>query len=669
MNQNTIEMLSDNNKLIYLRKLEQRAYHKLIKHHCKPKWFYNSKMINDILSNEQTHYVEAFKEYLLYEDYNEFIRQYYGKTLISIKLRKILNFYEKFSKIYPNYTVLRESKYLYKNIKRKQKVINQINENRNKVKENNSSNTDISNTNSKNNYLYNKTIFDSKVINSIYTGHNTPTINRNKELINKISDDNDSIYEFINRISFYEKKGKNKIGKHNINIKKKEKSDFSLNNIKKERSNNFKKISKLLFNTSHLNSNNNMNNSNSLLKNKIKFEFKNNIVENYFNANNNNKNNKIILYPYNHLSKQKPNLSLIYQKQKLINSLKYNHLFKKRKKNNNSNSILELKKNNSHITRKKNLKYNNNNIEKYRKILLSTNSANTPKVMTERIFSSPQKNPKIKFFTKKSKSQTKTIQEQKNKNKNNNKNNLIKRNISLYNKSNAFNKKTISQRKNNISNIFKNERISIQYHLKDKNNKRKILNNFNPNSFNKYYNNNVSLLKTKNSSTRKSNIYNNKSGNNKIINNYNIMNGIMNNSTQINIYNGKDLIKSLSLYWNSFIKSSSSFHSTKSHSKKNKKMKNMKNFIQRHMKDKMNKEPFYEKTGSNDKLLKFLDIYCQGGKQRKTNIKKHFLNANKNDKSLNYKSKSKSKSKSHWEDKSLSFFNQKYTKRIIRKNS
>ena len=668
MNQNTIERLSDNIKLIYLRKLEQRAYHKLIKHHCKSKWFYNSKMINDILRNEQTHYVEEFKEYLLYEDYNEFIRQYYGKTLISIKLRKILNFYEKFSKIYPNYTVLRESKYLYKNIKRKQKVINQINKNRNKEKKINSSNTDISKTNSNNNYLYNKTIFDSKVINSIYTGHNTPTINRNKELINKINDDNDndSIYEFINRISFYEKKGKNKIGKHNI--KKNEKSDFSLNNIKKERSNNFKKISKLLFNTSNLNSNNNMNNSNSLLKNKIKFEFKNNILDNYFNVNNNIKNNKIILYPYNHLSNQKPNLSLIYQKQKLISSLKYNHFFKNREKNNSNNSILELKKNNSHIARKNNLKYNNN-IEKYRKILLSINSANTPKVMTERIFSSPQKNPKIKFFAKQSKSQTKRIQEQKNKNKNNNKNNLIKRNISLYNKSNAFNKKTISQRKNNIGNIFKNGRISIQYHLKYKNNKRKILNNFNPNSFNKYYNNNVSLLKTKNKTTRKSNIYNNKSGNNKIINNYNIMNGIMNNSTQINIYNGKDLIKSLSLYWNSFIKSSSSFHSSKSHSKKNKKMKNMKNFIQRHMKDKMNKEPFIEKTGSNDKLLKFLDIYCQGGKQRKTNIKKNFFNANKNDKSLNYKSKSKSKSKSNWEDKSLSFFNQKYTKRIIRKNS
>ena len=657
MDQNTIELLSENNKLIYLRKLEQRAYHKLVKHHCKPIWFYNRKMINDILTNEKTHYVETFKEYLLYEDYNEFIRQYYGKTLIEIKLRKILNFYDKFSKIYPNYTVLRESKYLYKNIKRKQKVINQINENKNKEKEN-LINADISNTNSKNTSLYNKTIFDSKVINLIYTGHNTPTINRNKEIINNINDDNESIYEFINRISFYEKKGKNKIGKHNI--KKNEKSDFSLNNIKKEKANNFKKISKLLFNTSNINSNNNMNNSNSILKNKIKFEFKKNNVENYSNINNSIKNNKIVLYPYNYIAKQKPNLSLMYQKQKLINSIKYSNLYKKREKNNNSNSIRELKKNKSHIERKSYLKYNNN-IEKYRKILLSTSSANTPKVMTERIFSSPKKNTKIQFFKKKSKSQTKRIQEQKNKNKNNIKINLTKRNISLYNKSNAFNKKTISQRKNNISNIFKNERISIQYH------KRKMINNFNPNSIKKYYNNNVSLLKTKNRTTRKSNIYNSKSGNNKIINNYNIMNGIMNNSTQINIYNGKDLIKSLSLYWNSFIKSSSSFYNSKSNSKKKKKLNNIKNFIQKHIKDKMNKEPFIEKSGSNEKLLKFLDIYCQGGKKRKTNIKKNFFNANKNDKSLNYKSKSKSKSK--WEDKSLSFFNQKYNKRIMKKNS
>ena len=47
----------------------------------------------------------------------------------------------------------------------------------------------------------------------------------------------------------------------------------------------------------------------------------------------------------------------------------------------------------------------------------------------------------------------------------------------------------------------------------------------------------------------------------------------MNNSTQINIFTGGDIIKSLNLYMNSIIKSPSSFHSSKTHSKNNKKIK------------------------------------------------------------------------------------------------
>ena len=43
----------------YLYKLENRARFKMIKHHEKSLSFYNKKMINDILYNESTHYVEV----------------------------------------------------------------------------------------------------------------------------------------------------------------------------------------------------------------------------------------------------------------------------------------------------------------------------------------------------------------------------------------------------------------------------------------------------------------------------------------------------------------------------------------------------------------------------------------------------------------------------------
>ena len=52
-----------------------------------------------------------------------------GFTIRNVKLTKILLFYEKYSKIYENYTVIPESKYMNKNIKRKQKIIAQMQNN------------------------------------------------------------------------------------------------------------------------------------------------------------------------------------------------------------------------------------------------------------------------------------------------------------------------------------------------------------------------------------------------------------------------------------------------------------------------------------------------------------------------------------------------------------
>ena len=196
----------------------------------------------------------------------------------------------------------------------------------------------------------------------------------------------------------------------------------------------------------------------------------------------------------------------------------------------------------------------------------------------------------------------------------------------------------------------------------NKQNKNKLLNNFHPDSVNKYYSNNISNLSVKNKNTRKNNTFSNK---NKIVNNYNIMNGIMNNSTQINIYTGNDLIKSLNLYWNSIINSTKTNSplydsnlskkklGTKTLSKKEKKMKNMKQFIEKHMKEKKMKEPYTERNSSNDKLLKLLDIYCREGKKhRNANIKKNTFNKNKLTKSHNYKTKNKSK----YEEKSVQDF-------------
>ena len=610
-----LERTAYNNNLTFIEKIEKRARKKLIKRYDKPSWFYNAKMINDILYNEKTHYVEMFKEYLLYEDYNEFLRQYYGKTILIIKLQKILNFYEKYSKIFPNYTALRESKYLYKNIKKKQKVINQINENkRNENLEDDSYSS------------YNKTIFNSRVINSIYTGHNTMTINKNSDTI--LTNDK-SIYNFIEQISDIEKETQR------INEQKKKIKDGK-NTFKKNGQFLFKKLSNLLVNSSNLNYSSNVNN---LIRNKAKnIDFKKNFLERQPNIN-----NKIVLNPYNYISKQKSLSNIIYPIKKIKGSIKYDSY---------SNNISRRCINNNSLLGKTN---NNNGLkyyldyEKYKKILLSTNSTNTPRIMPERMLSSPRKVKNIKFMKQRCISNSK-------KNKKNN----IKRNK---HNATALNRNNLSKNKRNISNnnILREEKKLLKCQI-NKQSKSKLLNNYHPDSINKFYSNNISNLSIKNKNTRKNNTYNNKS---KIVNNYNIMNGIMNNSTQINIYTGNDLIKSLNLYWNSIInptKSNSPFSDnniskkklgTKTLSKKNKKMKNMKQFFEKHMKEKKSKEPHTERTSSNEKLLKLLDIYCRGGKKhRNTNLKKNTFNKNKLNKSHNYKTKSKSK----YEEKSVQDF-------------
>ena len=600
------------NNYKYFRKLEERARNKLIKRYDKPSWFYNSKMINDILYNEKTHYVEMFKEYLLYEDYNEFLRQYYSKTILRTKLQKILNFYEKYSKIFPNYTALRESKYLYKNIKKKQKVINQINENkRNENLEDDSYSS------------YNKTIFNSRVINSIYTGHNTITVNKNNET--NLTNDK-SIYNFIEQISEIEKETSK-----NNEQKKKIKDDKNI--FKKNGQLAFKKLSNLLVNYSNLNYSHNPNN---FIKNREKIDFKKNFLEKQPNIN-----SKIILNPYNYISKQKSLSNIIYPNKKIKGLIKYDNNSNNHSKRGINNNSLMGKTNNTGL--KYYLDY-----EKYKKILLSTNSTNTPRIMPERMLSSPRRVKNIKFVKQRCISNSKK-----------NRNNYIKRNIN----NTGLNRNNISRSKRNMSNnsILRDEKKLLKCQI-NKQNKSKLLNNFHPDSVNKFYSNNISNLSIKNKNTRKNNTYNNKS---KIVNNYNIMNGIMNNSTQINIYTGNDLIKSLNLYWNSIInstKSTSPFYDnnlskkklgTKTLSKKNKKMKNMKQFIEKHMKEKKAKDSHTERNSSNEKLLKLLDIYCRGGKKhRNTNIKKNTFNKNKLNKSHNYKTKSKSK----YEEKSVQDF-------------
>ena len=68
----------------------------------------------------------VFKDYLIYDDFSEYLKRCYTLAEAKDRLPKVFEFYHRFSKVFPNYVGLPESKYMFKNIERKQKVINDM---------------------------------------------------------------------------------------------------------------------------------------------------------------------------------------------------------------------------------------------------------------------------------------------------------------------------------------------------------------------------------------------------------------------------------------------------------------------------------------------------------------------------------------------------------------
>ena len=173
------------------KKVEQRVKKRLITKYDNPISYYHIKLIDDILYNEQTRFVGKFKEILIYDDTNEFLKSFYNKIEIIYKLPKILTFYDKYSKIYANYTAIPEKKYMYKNIKRKQKLIEEVQNINNKF---------FFDDEKKENTLTNK-IFTSNVMDSINSFTMSLYFNTSN---NKTKTDTDAI-DLVVKIDTFEK--------------------------------------------------------------------------------------------------------------------------------------------------------------------------------------------------------------------------------------------------------------------------------------------------------------------------------------------------------------------------------------------------------------------------------------------------------------------------------
>ena len=169
--------------------------------------FYNKKKINELIFNDPSSYTAAFKEYLLLEDENEFLRRFYKKNELKKKLSSIYNFYEKYSKIFPNYIIIQESKYMYKNIQKKQKMIDNLQNIKNQERRNKERNKNISND----------TIFTNGAINDIFNQTDS-FYKKNLKNIIDISISKDDTIKDLNNLIFKIEENKKKIKKSYINI-------------------------------------------------------------------------------------------------------------------------------------------------------------------------------------------------------------------------------------------------------------------------------------------------------------------------------------------------------------------------------------------------------------------------------------------------------------------
>ena len=106
-----------------LKKIKKLSYNNLRRKYKLTSNEYSKNMVNDIIFNEKSKIVAKFKDCLILDDCSEFMKRFYKMSECKSRLPKILDFYENFSKIFPNYTGLEESKYIYRNIQKKQKMI------------------------------------------------------------------------------------------------------------------------------------------------------------------------------------------------------------------------------------------------------------------------------------------------------------------------------------------------------------------------------------------------------------------------------------------------------------------------------------------------------------------------------------------------------------------
>ena len=449
--QKIINKLFKNRHIDSLNTIEKKVYKDFKYYYSNDKDFYNIKVINEIICNDNTHIVAVFKDYLINGDYSEFLQKFYKLKSSIESLPKIFEYYDSCSVIFPNYVILPESKYIYKNIQRKQRVIDnqqELEEEQEKIK---------------NGLIKDEkddTVFTTQAYDSILNQTNTSLARKIFGANNiDIKEENDlSIDKLIKKIDKAEKTSKYFLEKKvfNINLKKNDKNriikkdkilldNLSINSSQRFKGRNYKRYINMDYNSC---SNNNINKNNYTVNTKgIR-----NFIFNLNNTNINNNNNK---FHHHKISSTTIDVDNSTKNYKTLYSSS-----NKRYSNNNNN-------NNKTIT-SHHMRNNSNNFKK--SLLNSILSNNNKRDMVMKVLKNLNSNNNIH----KSKHNIST------------RNHKKRNNFSPHNKSSLDNK----NKKLNLSNSSN----SINPYNSNHNNKNegiKIKNNINNNSNNFLFNNNI----------------------------------------------------------------------------------------------------------------------------------------------------------------------------------
>ena len=532
--------------------------------------YYEKFQVLLLMENANVHLVSLFKDYLLYDDLTEFFKEYYNKKEIYPLLKKIYDYYESSSYLFPNYTAINEGKYIYRNIIRKQKLIDYLEDleekkiEKDKKKKKKFKNQSMSEESSSFIEVFNQKIYenirketenDSKINELFCVGNG-----------NKTNPEYDSISSIIKLTEELKDKDKGKELEKSIKYKTNKNNKNFINNndinIKKSHINN-KKANNENYTYNIINANNNIVDSNKLTNsnNKIVDNKKDCIKKRNKNSNDIDINKSIKQHSINDIGYKKTNIHKKLNNNK--DNLSEGKLYIPRKVNISQNLLQKCKKQNNKKKINKSIKIIKILSDNHNNSLRNYNIQN----LTDRIKDSN----KLNLHQIKSNNFLKNRQNfQSNKNiKNNYKKNNIIINIINNNKNSNYHyiSNFYSNNTNTSNNVNKNNNTNQELFLKKEKNNYKTSSNARINT--EKNNNNKSNIMIGFRLNTKGIITKNKSMKKNIMQNSNTNKNIKKNKKYI-----KSKLLSLRLTESNFIRNLTERIKNQSHSNSIKKYKN-----------------------------------------------------------------------------------------------